>query len=134
MEDITSYFEAQIPYLLEYDDMAIYWYLLISNIPLWDLLTLLWSLPQDIIVDYKARVLAKCNTDPSISFITAVSFIFDAYFAVDITNDENFAFTLDQHVAVNSKTAVNTAQLTTTQWKPAADFKMFSWHWGIPLN
>ncbi len=46
--------------------------------------------------------------------------------AIDITDDENFATVLDHHVKVGVTTAVQTARLTTSQWKLAVDSDMLA--------
>ncbi len=57
-----------------------------------------------------------------------------AYMAVDITDNDNFAAVLDHQVNVKMTTAVQTAHLTTSQWKFALDSDTHAQHWGIPLH
>ncbi len=49
------------------------------------------------------------------------SVVFASYAAIDITDNENFAAVLDNHVKVDTMTAVQTACLTTSQRKLIID-------------
>ncbi len=56
------------------------------------------------------------SPDMAVSSVVSAS-----YTTIDITDNENFASVLDQHVKVDMTTIVKTALLTTSQWKLAID-------------
>ncbi len=82
-------------------------------------------------VNYRGRLIAKLTLDPHSPDMAVSSVVSASYTAVDITDNENFAAVLDHHVKVDTTTAVQTARLTTSQWKLAVDSEL-AWRWGIP--
>ncbi len=72
-------------------------------------------------VDFMGCLIAKLSMDshsPDMAYSSVVS---ASCTAIEITDDENFATVLDHHVKVDMSTAVQTACLTTSQWKLAID-------------
>ena len=85
-------------------------------------------------VDYRGCLITKLTVDPHSPDMAVNSVVSASYMAVDITDNENFATVLDHHVKVDMTTAVQTAHLTTLQWKLAIDSNTLAQHWGIPLH
>ncbi len=73
-----------------------------------------------------------CLTDPHSPYLTIRSVISAAYTTIDVTDDNNFAATLKEHVVVNMKTMVQMVCHTHNQWKPVIDLKIPAQYWGIP--
>ncbi len=69
--------------------------------------------------------IVKFLTDPHSPNVTVSSFASAACKAIDITHNDNFATTLEQHVIVDMKTTVQTASV---------DSNIPAWCWGIPLH
>ncbi len=85
-------------------------------------------------VNYKGYLIAKLTVDPHSPDMAVSSVVSASYMAVDITANENFATILDHHVKVDMTTAVQTACLTTSQWKLAVDSNTLARRWGIPSH
>ncbi len=81
---------------------------------------------------HRVHIIAKCSTDPHSPDITVSSVVSASYTAVNITNNDNIAAVLHQHVKVAIMTVA--ACLTTMQQKFVVDSNILAWHWGIRLH
>lgn len=85
-------------------------------------------------VDYRGHLVVTLSTDPHSPDMTVSSIFSASYMVFDITDNNNFAAVLDQHVMVDVTTAIQTAWLSTLQQKLAVDSNMLIQRWGIPLH
>ncbi len=134
LNGVTSYFEARCLSLAEYEDKNILKYHFIYKSPPWDPSTSFYSLQEDGKVDYKEWLIAWFSTDPDSTDMAVSSVVSTSYTTVDITDNENFAAVLSHHVKVDMTTTVQTACLTTLQWKLTVDSNTLAQHWGILLH
>ena len=107
--------------MAEYEDERVPKYHLTSKSPPWDPSTSLYSSQEAGMVDYRGRLIAKLCTNTHSPDMVANSVVSAAYTAVDITDNENFAAAPDHHIKVDMMSVVQTACLTTFQWKFAVD-------------
>ncbi len=89
LDGITSYFKAQCPSLLKYEEKTIPKY---PPLPCTHLRS-----QEDGMVDHRGHLIAKCSMDPHIPDMTVSLVVSVTYMAIAMSDDDIFAAVLDQH-------------------------------------